>query len=108
MSTNPAYKELAYRKAILRHTINFLMNDVIGASGTPPKHTIISEDVFEADRKVDQDTVLAFVEQLQEVEAETKVEMAKFEFRKNDEQSKLGARLKAGRKKARTRQSKTK
>jgi hypothetical protein len=103
MSTNPAYKELAYRKAILRHTINFLMSDVVGANGIPPKQSIVCEDVFDSDRDVDQDSILDFVEQLQEVEAEIKVEMSKFEFRKKDEQSQLAARLKTSRKGKRAR-----
>ena len=108
MSTNPAYKELAYRRAVLRHTINFLMTEVVGVNGTPPKQTIICEDVFETDREVDQDHVMDFIEQLQEVEADVKLDMGKFQFKREDEQSKLAARLKPSRKGSRTRKAKAK
>ncbi len=108
MSTNPAYKELAYRRSILRFMINFMMTDVVGASGAAPKRTIICEDVFDCDKEIGQDTILDFVEELQEIEADLKVELGKFEFRKKDEQSKLAARLKTGGKKTRSRKAKTK
>lgn len=98
MSTNAAYKELAYRKALLRHTISLLMNRAVGSNGNPPVDTIICEDVFEVDKEVDQDHILDFIEELQLEEAQVRLEMSQFAFGKKDDQSKLTARRKAGRK----------
>ena len=108
MSTNAVYKELAYRKAILRWNINCLMNNVVGASGSPPKETIICEDVFEVDREVDQDHVMDFIEELQLEEAQVRLEMSQFAFGKKDDQSKLTTRRKAVRNGSRARKAKAK
>ena len=108
MKTNEAYAHLAYRRAILRHTINFLMTDAIGGSGIPPKNTIICEDVFFDDREVSPEVVLSFVEELQQEEADIRLEISKFKFRREDEQSKRPARLQKSRKGSRASKAKAK
>lgn len=110
MSTNAAYKELAYRKALLRYTVNLLMTNVVGVNGSPPKETIICEDVFEVDREVDQDHVLGFTEELQLEESQVRLEMSQFGFGKKDDQSKLTTRRKTGnsRKRPKARKAKAK
>jgi hypothetical protein len=84
--TNPAYAYLAYRKAILKHTINYLLSDVVGANGYAPKTTLVCDDVFREDSDVPPEEVLTFVEQLQQEEADLQLEMNKFDFRKPDAQ----------------------
>lgn len=87
MRTNPAYLHLARRKTILRHMVNYMMGDLVGANGDEPKETLICEEVFQVDAVVPTDDILGFVEEMQEKEAVVQLEMNKFQFtRDTDEQ----------------------
>jgi len=80
--TPPAYTALAYRKAILTHTIQGLLRDYVGVGGVPGSATIICDDVFACDAEVSADAVYSFVEALQAQELELGAELKKFDFLK--------------------------
>jgi hypothetical protein len=82
--TNPAYAELAYRRAILRHLVNHMLTRFVGRTGQPPAELIICDEVFREDSEVPNESIVAFVEELQEREASTALELGKFEFRRRD------------------------
>ena len=90
MATNPAYKHLAYRRAILRHMANLILDRFVGAGGREPTQTIICEDVFYEDREIPTVDILEYVEELQEQEQSLKLEMNRFEFRRRDDNEQLG------------------
>lgn len=85
MRTNPAYAALAYQKAVLKYTINFLMENVVAAHGGDPREVIVCEDVFREDSEVPIDNVLSFIENLQEQQADIQLQINKFEFRQRDD-----------------------
>jgi len=78
--TNPAYAFLAYRRAILEHTINHLLEDAIGVEGDAPMVQLVSPLVFREDERVPKDDIVAFVQELEEQLAEVKTQMGKFMF----------------------------
>jgi hypothetical protein len=87
METNPAYKHLAYRGAILRYMANLILQKYVGADGSTPSEIITCEHVFFHEREVPPEEIMRFVEELQAQEAEVRLEMNKFEFRREDEGS---------------------
>jgi hypothetical protein len=102
--TNPAYLHLARQRAILRHTANWLLREFVGLKGDP-KGTIICDEVFHVDREIPSETIMEFVEELQRKEQDVRLEMSKFDFRKQDEDAKntkqLPAKKVAAKKKSR-------
>ena len=82
--TNPAYAYLAYRRAVLRHTINWLRSEYVGQDGVSPKDKILCEDVFREDSEIPPEEIYQFVEELQEQEAQVQLEINRFDFVKKD------------------------
>jgi hypothetical protein len=78
--TNPAYAYLAYRKAIIGHTITYLLSNVVGSEGLDATVRIVSDDVFREDEDVPTEEVQSYVDELQEEEARLSLEMSQFEF----------------------------
>jgi len=78
--TNPAYAYLAYRKAIIGHTITYLLSSVVGSEGFEPTARIVSDDVFREDEAVPKEEVQSYVDELQAEEARLSLEMSQFEF----------------------------
>ena len=84
-STNPAYLELAYRRAIVRHVANFLINRFVGKTGQAPAEVIVSDEVFREDSEVPSQFVLAYAEELRDLEGVLALELGKFEFRRKED-----------------------
>jgi len=80
LKTNPAYAYLAYRRAIIRDTINFLVSTYVGGGGIDPKRSLVCEEVFACDAEVPSDYIGEYVEELREKEAQVVLEMNKFDF----------------------------
>ena len=78
--TNPAYAHLAYRKAILQHTINYLMDDYVGRDGESPKGTIFCDEVFKEDSEIPSEDIYEIVEDLRIEVANVELELSMFEF----------------------------
>lgn len=100
LRTNEAYAYLAYRKAILQHTIAFLQNRVIGTGGDDDTEKIISEDVFHCDAEVPVEEVHQYVDELKQKKSVLELEMAKFEFSRKDDGKEQEAKAKRGNDKA--------
>ena len=84
--TNPAYAELAYRKAIVGEVIQLLRTGYTAAYGDEPEKEIVSEDTFREDSAVPEAVVEAFIEGLERDEADLALELNKFEFVKREEE----------------------
>jgi len=80
IKTNPAYANLAYRKAIIHNIIYRLKRDCVGDSALPPKDTIVAEDVYAVDAEVPIEEIALFIEELVDQKEALELEMAKFEF----------------------------
>jgi len=85
LRTNPAYAHIAYRKAILGRTIQFLSDNFLALSADEPKDVILCEDVFREDSEVDIRSIEEYIEELQQEEESLRLELAKFDFVKKDE-----------------------
>lgn len=82
--TNPAYAELAYRKAIVGEVIQLLRNGYTAAYGDEPEKEIVSEDVFREDSTVPEGVVVDFIQDLERQEADLELELNRFEFVKRE------------------------
>ena len=78
--TNPAYATLAYRKAVVGHLITYLVKDYTSARGGEPAETITSEDVFREDDEVPESEIHRYIQELQQEEESTRLQMLKFDF----------------------------
>jgi len=85
LKTNPAYAYLAYRKAILKSTINWLTSEYVGFDGVSPKGSLICEEVFRDDSEIPPEDIYSFVEELQEEESRLQLELNKFDFVRKDD-----------------------
>lgn len=99
MSTNPAYKELAYRKALLQHTIHLLVKSAVGTNGSPPTDVVVCSDVLsDEERVIDPDHIMWFIQELELEKAQVALEMGRFGFvERKDGQGKLTTRRKTSR-----------
>jgi hypothetical protein len=84
--TNPAYAELAYRKAIVGEVIQLLRTGYTSAYGDEPEKEIISEDTFREDSAVPEMVVVDFIQGLERQEADLELELNRFEFVKREEE----------------------
>lgn len=85
MRTNPAYLELAYKKAVVVELMNVLREKYTPAFGDTPDKTIICEDVFRDDSEVPQDAIEEFIKELAVQESKIDLELNRFEFVKRGE-----------------------
>jgi len=75
------YLNAAYLKAIARQVSRDVKEKYVDGSATAPM-TIISEDVFHADREVTQTAILEFLGILQQIVDKTEKRMTKYQFTK--------------------------
>ena len=80
MRTDPAYAQLAYRRAVVKYLHNHVLTVLVGADGLPPQDQIISEDVFREDSEVPQEVLMSYAEELQVEEAELDLELKKYQL----------------------------
>lgn len=79
--TNPAYANLAYKKAILDHCVTLLQTEFTRAYGDDePNQFVLSEDVFREDSQVPEEEIIEFISELQERSESIKLQMRKFTF----------------------------
>lgn len=86
MKTNPAYLELAYRKAIVGEVIQLLRAQYTPAYGDEPEKTVVCEDVFRDDSEVPQAYLEDFIADLTKQEADLDLELNRFEFVRRQEE----------------------
>ena len=84
--TNPAYAELAYRKAIVGEIIQLLRTGYTAAFGDEPEKEIVSEDTFREDSAVPEVVVVDYIQDLERQEADLELELNRFEFVKREEE----------------------
>ncbi len=84
MRTNPAYLELAYRKAITAELLDVLRSKYTPAYGDDPDKKVVCEDVFRDDSEVPQSAIEDFIGELEEREARLDLQLNKFEFVKRE------------------------
>jgi hypothetical protein len=84
MRTNPAYLELAYRKAITAELLDVLRSKYTPAYGDDPEKKVVCEDVFRDDSEVPQSAIEDFIGELEEREARLDLELNRFEFVKRE------------------------
>lgn len=81
---NPAYAELAYRKAIVGEMIQLLRDKYTPAYGDEPEKTIVCEDVFRDESDVPQSAIEDYIGELTQQEANLELELNRFEFVKRE------------------------
>jgi hypothetical protein len=85
-STNPAYAALAYRRAVLGEVVSLLSREYTEQNGVPAKGVIYAEEISRSDSEVPQEEIGRFMEELQQEEESLRLELAKFDFVRRDEQ----------------------
>jgi hypothetical protein len=80
--TNPAYAELAWRRAIVVQLMDDLRENYLALSSSVPKKTIICEDVFREDSVVPEHALSTIYEELEREAENLKLELGKFSFGK--------------------------
>lgn len=78
--TNATYTQLAYRKAILMYVMNHLTVICTGENGSEADESIMSDDVFSSDSKVDESDIHLFVKDLRRMKRDVEYEMTDFDF----------------------------
>lgn len=78
-NTNPAYAHLAYKRAVLEHVTNYLLEGYVGTDDSPP-NLIDCPYVAQSDRSVPRDEVVHFIDQLRISTARVEDEMNRFDF----------------------------
>ena len=73
------YTRSAHRRTIWAALQRHLMELYVDGD-TPPKDTLVCEEVFFADREVSQESLMEAIEGLQRLEADERVQMDQFEF----------------------------
>lgn len=102
MKTNPAYAELAYKKALLGEAIDHF-GRFTEALGLPAQGEIHSEDLIRSDSKVPESVINAFIIELRQERESVMLEMARFDFVKredNDKEQQDASRATSQKKKA--------
>lgn len=78
-NTNPAYAHLAYKRALLEHVTNYLLEEYVGTDDTPP-HLVDCPYIAQSERTVPRDEVVHFIDQLRISTARVEDEMNRFDF----------------------------
>ena len=102
MKTNPAYAELAYKKALLGEAIDHF-GRFTEALGLPARGEVHSEDLIRSDSKVPENVVNSFIVDLRQQRETVMLEMARFDFVKresNDQEQQQTQRKSPSKKKA--------
>lgn len=76
------YKDHAHRRTIVEYMQRNLLNQFI-ESDTPPKETLVCEEVFKNESEVTQDALKFIYQQLQVWESHERDEMNKFSWKKD-------------------------
>lgn len=82
--TNPAYLELAYRKAIVGELITMLTNEYTKAYSEQARRKVAAEDVYKEDSEVPEEHIHEFITDLQQEEEHLRLELSKFDFVKRE------------------------
>ena len=78
-ATNPAYAHLAYKRALLEHVTNYLLENCVGTDDHPPQ-LVDCPYIAQSERAVPRDEVIHFIDQLRVNTARVEDEMNKFDF----------------------------
>jgi hypothetical protein len=89
MKTDPEYARIAYRKSIVSELKDHLRGRYLALSSVNPEDTILCTDVFSQDSNVPVEEVQAVVEELEQEEESLRLQLARFSFRKQDENNGL-------------------
>ncbi len=83
---NPAYLEIACRKAIVHEMIDHLTSKYTTAmGGSSPARLIKSDDVFGSENAVSEESIIRYIQELQQEEEGLRLELLKFDFVRKDD-----------------------
>jgi len=80
MSTSD-YTRNAHRRTIWAALQRYLMDKYVDGD-TPARDTLVCEEVFFADKEVSQESLMEVIEDLQRREADERIQMTQYEFRR--------------------------
>jgi hypothetical protein len=94
MSTD--YTRHAHRRTVLAELQRVLLQRFISKGGDEPKERLLCEEVFFADKEVTQEALMEIMEELQRREADERIQMTQYEFRRRDVTTKPAKASKEG------------
>lgn len=77
------YKEHAYERTIVQQMQRILLDRYV-VSDSPPKETLVCEEVFRSESEIPQDALMKVFEKLQLWENDARTKMNAFKWRKED------------------------
>lgn len=93
---NPAFLEVARRKAILHEIVSVLVSDYTSAYNEDPKKKIVSEDVPSRYAGIPPESIEQYINELQLEEESLRLDLLKFEFVRRDDVTSKNSEARGG------------